>query len=93
MRRPSCSSVTSVKRRNKWICALKTCLLELKIFGPKGDPGAEAEPAMYTQVPWDEVRAKKEQAKQEKEQEPPANMALKSDYNFADKHASYSKQG
>jgi len=28
-------------RRNKWICALKTTLADLKIFGPTGDPKAK----------------------------------------------------
>ncbi|KAL7424777.1 hypothetical protein Q5752_000461 [Cryptotrichosporon argae] len=49
-----------VQRRNKWICALKTSLAELKIYGPAGagnptpDP---AEPTKYTLVPYEEVRA------------------------------------
>jgi hypothetical protein len=52
----------TVQRRNKWICALKTALKECKIFGPGGDPNAPPDPTEYTQVPWDEVRAKKEKA-------------------------------
>jgi hypothetical protein len=55
---------TTVQRRNKWICALKTALKECKIFGPSGDPNAPADPTEYTQVPWNEVRAKKEKAAQ-----------------------------
>ncbi len=43
-----------VRRRNKWICALKTSLAELKIFGPGGNPNKDASTTMYTQVPWDE---------------------------------------
>ena len=46
----------TVKRRNKWICALKTSLAELKIFGPTGNPDAEAPPKKYTEIPWEEVR-------------------------------------
>jgi hypothetical protein len=40
------------KRRNKWICALKTTLAELKIFGPKGDPDAPLPTKRYAKVPW-----------------------------------------
>ncbi|KAG8700445.1 hypothetical protein FRC08_004705 [Ceratobasidium sp. 394] len=45
------------KRRNKWICALKTSMAELKIFGPKGDPSSKAPPTKYTQMPWEEFKA------------------------------------
>lgn len=79
-----------MKRRNKWICALKTSLAELKIYGPKGDPGAEAGPTMFTQIPWEEVRAKKEQ-EQEKKKTPPhpsVEPAIpKTDFNLMDRHA------
>jgi len=44
------------KRRNKWICALKTALAELKIFGPTGDPKAKPAPKPYTIVPWEKVQ-------------------------------------
>jgi hypothetical protein len=33
-----------VQRRNKWICAMKDALQELKIFGPGGDPNPPPEP-------------------------------------------------
>ncbi|KAF8161100.1 hypothetical protein B0H34DRAFT_839898 [Crassisporium funariophilum] len=46
------------KRRNKWICALKTVLAEVKICGPGGDPNAPAGVTRYTQVPWDLIKAK-----------------------------------
>lgn len=46
------------KRRNKWICALKTALGELKIFGPKGDPDGAPSTTRYTQVPWELIQAK-----------------------------------
>jgi hypothetical protein len=46
------------KRRNKWICALKTTLAELKIYGPKGDPDPPPNATRYTQVPWELVEAK-----------------------------------
>ncbi|THH18467.1 hypothetical protein EUX98_g8949, partial [Antrodiella citrinella] len=48
------------KRRNKWICALKTSLAKVKMFGPEGDPDAKPAPAPYTLIPYDEV--KKERA-------------------------------
>ncbi|CAE6471545.1 unnamed protein product [Rhizoctonia solani] len=44
------------KRRNKWVCALKTAMADLKIYGPSGNPSAKPGPAKYTQVPWDEVK-------------------------------------
>jgi len=53
------------KRRNKWICALKTSLAEVKIFGPKGNPKAAATPERRTLVPWDEVKAAEEAALRE----------------------------
>ncbi|GAA5928375.1 hypothetical protein JCM3775_000591 [Rhodotorula graminis] len=53
------------QRRNKWIVSLKTALAELEIYGPAGagDPApAAADPVLYTQVPWDEVKAKAAEA-------------------------------
>ncbi|WWC58465.1 uncharacterized protein I303_101007 [Kwoniella dejecticola CBS 10117] len=48
-----------VQRRNKWVCALKMTLADLKVWGPAGagnpDPDA-AEPTQYTLVPWEEVK-------------------------------------
>jgi len=52
--------LTAAKRRNKWICALKVSLAEVKIFGPKGNPKAVAAPERRTQVPWEEVKANEE---------------------------------
>lgn len=31
-------------------------MAKLKIFGPKGDPSAVADPARYTIIPWEEVK-------------------------------------
>lgn len=45
------------KRRNKWLCALKTALAEVKIFGPSGNPHAPPEVSRYTEVPWSIVHA------------------------------------
>ncbi|KAF8973263.1 hypothetical protein BDZ97DRAFT_1780386 [Flammula alnicola] len=41
------------KRRNKWICALKTILADIKIYGPSGDPNPPPAVSRYTKVPWD----------------------------------------
>lgn len=44
-----------VQRRNKWICALKEALAELKIYGPGGSGNPAPDPAApieYTQVPY-----------------------------------------
>jgi len=45
-----------VKRRNKWICALKQSMSELSIFGPAGNPKATPDPKRITHVPWPEVK-------------------------------------
>lgn len=45
------------KRRNKWICALKTALGELKVYGPKGNPDTGPSTTRYTRVPWELVQA------------------------------------
>jgi small-conductance mechanosensitive channel len=55
-----------VKRRNKWLCALKAILAEVKIYGPKGDPDALPPPKRCTQIPWDLVKEEDEQAAQKK---------------------------
>ncbi|KAJ7770227.1 Mechanosensitive ion channel-domain-containing protein [Mycena maculata] len=46
------------KRRNKWLCALKTALADLGIYGPSGNPNAEPATKRYTEVPWPEVQEK-----------------------------------
>ncbi|KZT26735.1 hypothetical protein NEOLEDRAFT_1131748 [Neolentinus lepideus HHB14362 ss-1] len=43
------------RRRNRWICALKTSLASCHIYGPKGNPDAIPAPTRYTQVPWNTV--------------------------------------
>ena len=43
------------KRRNRWICALKTALAEVKIYGPKGNPHALPPITRIVNVPWDQV--------------------------------------
>ncbi|KAJ3480227.1 hypothetical protein NLI96_g8499 [Meripilus lineatus] len=44
------------KRRNKWICALKSSLAQVSMFGPSGDPDVKSGPKEYTLVPWEEVK-------------------------------------
>lgn len=50
------------KRRNKWICALKTILSELNIYGPAGGPELAPPVTRYTQVPWEQVQANERKA-------------------------------
>lgn len=40
------------QRRNKWVCALKTSLHAVQIFGPSGNPSAPAGPKEITLVPY-----------------------------------------
>ncbi|KAJ7783196.1 Mechanosensitive ion channel-domain-containing protein [Mycena metata] len=49
-------SALKAKRRNKWLCALKSALAELGIFGPSGNPNAEPGTQRYTEVPWHEFQ-------------------------------------
>jgi len=58
------------RRRNKWICALKTALAELNIYGPKGNPDALPTTTRYTKVPYDEIKAKERRAAQDALQSP-----------------------
>lgn len=50
-------SAIKAKRRNKWISALKAALLDLKVFGPSGDPNPPPTTSRYTKVPWDLINA------------------------------------
>lgn len=45
------------KRRNKWMCALKTALAEVEIYGPNGNPDGPPKVSRYTKVPWSTVDA------------------------------------
>ena len=67
------------------MCALKQSLAELKIFGPEGDPDAEAPPKQITQVSWDEVRRKEEEKKRRSEAS--RNPFVKAEYEFSDRNA------
>ncbi|KAL1748755.1 Mechanosensitive ion channel-domain-containing protein [Schizophyllum fasciatum] len=54
------------KRRNKWVCALKTMLGEVGIYGSKGNPDVAPSAKRYTQVPWELVQ--EEDRKREEEE-------------------------
>lgn len=45
------------KRRNKWICALKSVLADLHIYGSAGNPDEGPVINRYTKVPWEKVEA------------------------------------
>ncbi|KAJ6586941.1 Mechanosensitive ion channel-domain-containing protein [Mycena vulgaris] len=51
------------KRRNKWLCALKAALAEVGVYGPSGNPHAEPGTQRYTEVPWHEIKADSQKAK------------------------------
>jgi hypothetical protein len=64
---------------------LKTCLAEVKIFGPKGNPDAKTEPTRYTVVPWEQVLAEELKASKDvaaEERSPPSQG-----WNLSDKNA------
>ena len=81
------------QRRNKWVCALKSSLAKLRIFGPAGDPHAGAGPAVqkYTQVPYEDV-LRQEQAEARHAPHPSggsdAELRIpKADWTFADQNS------
>lgn len=85
---------TAAKRRNKWICALKTSLAELKIYGPTGDPDAPAAVNRYTKVPWDiieredlKTKEKKEAALSRREKEEEERRKTGEEWKLGDKNA------
>lgn len=79
------------QRRNKWICALKSSLEKLKIFGPDGNPNAQTAPTKYTQVPYEEVLRQEEAAKRAQHPSNSSSMSElhipKSDWTFADQNS------
>ncbi|PFH51489.1 hypothetical protein AMATHDRAFT_142246 [Amanita thiersii Skay4041] len=64
-----------VKRRNKWLCALKSALAEVKIYGPQGDPDASPSTTRYTEVPWEVVQAEDRKAAENKAASAPIEPA------------------
>ncbi|KAF9049751.1 hypothetical protein BJ165DRAFT_1341961 [Panaeolus papilionaceus] len=73
------------KRRNKWICALKTILGELKIYGPGGDPSPPPSVARYTEVPWSLIESEDRNAKAAPQF--PEPRAPTEGWNLGDKNA------
>jgi len=45
------NSAVKAMRRNMWMCAFRSCLTELEMYGPAGDPNAKSGPTQYTLVP------------------------------------------
>ncbi|WWD17790.1 hypothetical protein CI109_102232 [Kwoniella shandongensis] len=79
-----------VQRRNKWICALKMTLADLKIWGPggAGNPAPDpAEPTQYTLVPWDEVKSQAAPAVPKSESPPPTFASATAIPNLMDRRA------
>ncbi|KZT41490.1 hypothetical protein SISSUDRAFT_981708 [Sistotremastrum suecicum HHB10207 ss-3] len=75
-----------VKRRNMWICALKTALAELKIFGPAGDTSAPAAPQKITMVPYEEVVAKENKPASPPKTGLQETTIPRGEWQFSDKH-------
>ena len=74
------------KRRNKWICALKTALKEVKIYGPSGDPDA-APVSRYTKVPWSIIHADDQQVGDEKKTDLDPHHSQTSRWQLGDENA------
>ena len=74
------------KRRNKWICALKTALAEVQIYGPNGNPDAPPSTARYTKVPWGLIEAEDQKAAQA-HASPPDHPVPTGGWELSDKNA------
>lgn len=79
------------KRRNKWICALKTILGELEIYGPTGDPNPPPSVSRYAKVPWDIIEAEDRKAAIGKVPLPVEGQPLSRDWKLDDKNAALRK--
>jgi len=91
-REVSADFLTVAKRRNKWVCALKTILGELKIYGPDGDPNPPPNVSRYAKVPWDIIEAEDRKAATEKAPLPVEDQQRFSrDWNLNDKNAALRK--
>ncbi|KZP34687.1 hypothetical protein FIBSPDRAFT_846803, partial [Athelia psychrophila] len=61
---------------------------EVKVFGPKGDPGAIPSPVRQTQVPWEEVKHNAEVAAHAEAKVPDEDTKMPvAGWNLADKNA------
>jgi len=74
-----------VKRRNRWLCALKTALAEANVYGPKGDPNSTPWPTRYTQVPWELVKEEDNEAVTK--QASAEHESMKTDWRLSDREA------
>ncbi|KAF8885420.1 Mechanosensitive ion channel-domain-containing protein [Mucidula mucida] len=79
------------RRRNKWVCALKTALAEVGIYGPSGNPNGATGPTRYTQVPWEEVKAEDQRASHEAHHA--SNVPHVGGWNLSDSNAAIGKPG
>lgn len=78
------------KRRNKWICALKSSMSKCKVYGPDGNPDAKAPPTPYTLVPYDDVKKEQEGAAGMPQPAPSGHMrehTIPTGYTFSDPNA------
>jgi len=74
------------KRRNKWICALKTILGDLKIYGPKGNPSPPPGVTRYAKVPW-EIIEREDQKKDFEASQTTSDRPPTVGWNLSDKNA------
>jgi len=74
------------KRRNKWISALKAALLDLKVFGPSGDPNPPPTTSRYTKVPWDLINAQDRETAKSRLHTPPDHQQPNQGWDLGDKN-------
>lgn len=75
------------KRRNKWICALKSILGDLNIYGPKGNPSPPPGVTRYAQVPWEIIEREDQQKAYEASQTTLSDRPPTVGWNLSDKNA------
>ena len=86
---PKSSHCYTVRRRNKWICALKKALADVKIYGSTGNPDAIPAPTRYTQVPWELVKEEDDNAAESKKPSEPSTP--EAGWQLSDKNAAMCK--
>jgi len=76
------------KRKNKWICALKAALADIKIYGPSGEPNPKPSTSRYTLVPWELISEQDRQQEAGSHPTPPGGIQEPripdSNYNLTD---------
>ncbi|KIL66205.1 hypothetical protein M378DRAFT_186034 [Amanita muscaria Koide BX008] len=75
-----------VMRRNKWLCALRTALAEIKMFGPKGDPNALPATTRYTEVPWELIKEEDERTAAQMKASVEHGSFLQGEWQLSDRH-------